>query len=53
MAQAPIKVNNFTKKEEKKEEPEFKKPPRIKQLFQKVIGIKKKLKKLHFLLIKS
>ena len=41
MAQAPIKVNNFTKKEEKKEEPQFKKPPRIKQLFQKVIGIKK------------
>ena len=41
MAQAPIKVNNFTKKEEKKEEPQFKKPPRIKQLFQTVIGIKK------------
>ena len=42
MAQPPVKVNNFTnKKEEKKEEPQFKKPPRIKQLFQKVIGIKK------------
>lgn len=43
MAQPPVKVNNFTnKKEEKKEEPQFKKAPRIKQLFQRVITIKKK-----------